>query len=68
MSSAPRSPAERVNDVDRIVREMQRSVREALAQHRLAGNPVPVWQDGRVRWIPPGEIPVGSEDGGPTKD
>jgi hypothetical protein len=42
MSSVNSTPAERVNDVPRIVEEMQRSVREALARHRLAGNPVAV--------------------------
>jgi len=58
MSAEKPNPAERVNDVERILKEMQRAVREALARHKLAGNPVPVWEDGRVRWIPAEEIPV----------
>jgi hypothetical protein len=58
MSGAKPNPTERVDDIDRILIEMQRAVREALARHKLAGNPVPVWEDGRVRWIPAEEIPV----------
>jgi hypothetical protein len=33
-------------------------VREALKRHKLAGNPVCVWRDGKVVWIPPEEIPI----------
>jgi len=36
------------------------AVREALAVHRRAGNPVAVWRNDRVEWIPANEIP---EDG-----
>jgi hypothetical protein len=53
-----RSPAERVGDVDRILFEMRQAVREALAQHRREGNPVAVWRNGRVEWIPAEEIRV----------
>ncbi|MBI3947489.1 MAG: hypothetical protein HY321_16320 [Armatimonadetes bacterium] len=53
-----RTPAERVSDLPRILHEMGEAVREALARHRRLGNPVAVWRDGRVQWIPPEEIPV----------
>ena len=52
-----RSPAERVDDLDRIQFEMSEAVREALAVHRRAGNPVAVWRNERVEWIPANEIP-----------
>ena len=52
-----RSPAERVGDDDKILFEMSQAVREALGQHRRAGNPVAVWRDGRVELIPADEIP-----------
>jgi hypothetical protein len=26
--------------------------------HRRLGNPIAVWRDGRVVWIPPDQIPV----------
>ena len=52
-----RSSAERVDDLDRIQFEMSEAVREALAAHRRAGNPVAVWRNERVEWIPANEIP-----------
>jgi hypothetical protein len=36
---------------------LQRAVQEALLRHKQAGDPVAVWRDGRVVWIPPEEIP-----------
>ncbi len=58
------TPAERVNDIPRILRALRQAVREALLDHKRAGNPVAVWQDGRVVWIPPEEIPewTGTEE------
>lgn len=53
-----RSPAERVDDSALALREMRRAVREALLFHKRIGNPVAVWRDGKVVWIPPEEIPV----------
>jgi hypothetical protein len=32
---------------------MERAVREAVAEHHRAGNPVAVWQDGRVMLLYP---------------
>jgi hypothetical protein len=51
-------PADRVDNVDLILHAMRRGVREALARHRETGNPVAVWRDGRVVWIPAEMIPV----------
>jgi hypothetical protein len=51
------SPAERVEDDDKIVFEMRQAVREALGQHKRAGNPVAVWRNERVEWIPTDQIP-----------
>jgi len=55
------APSERVHDEARILRALQRAVRRALRQHKLAGNPVAVWRDGQVVWIPPEDIPIGPE-------
>lgn len=41
-----------------IARVMRTAVREALLQHKHAGNPVAEWRDGKVVWIPPEEIRV----------
>ena len=49
---------ERINDLPRILHAMRQGVRRALARHRQNGNPVAVWRDGRVVWIPADEIPV----------
>jgi len=48
----------RINDIPRITRALQQAVREALWQHKIAGDPIVVWQNGRVEWIPAEEIPV----------
>jgi hypothetical protein len=56
------TPAERVYDTDRMLRAMRRAVREALQDHKRAGNPVAVWQDGRVVWVQPEDIPDFTED------
>ena len=60
MSSSPdtRSPAERVEDIPLILAAMRQAVREALLRHKQAGNPVAVWQDGKVVWVQPEDIVV----------
>ncbi|MGH9381599.1 MAG: hypothetical protein ACRD2Z_13430 [Thermoanaerobaculia bacterium] len=58
VSAAESRPLDRVDDIPRITRALRRAVREALWQHKIAGNPVAVWRNGRVEWIPPEEIPV----------
>ena len=57
VSADSRAPAERVEDDDKILFEMRQAVREALGQHKRAGNPVAVWRDERVEWIPAVQIP-----------
>lgn len=56
---ASRPPAERINDHSRILDALRQAVREALLNHKRAGNPVAVWQNERVEWIQPEDIPVG---------
>jgi len=56
------TPAERVDDLPRISRALELAVREALQDHKRAGNPVAVWRNGRVEWIPPEEIPDPPEE------
>ena len=51
-------PADRVDDIPRALRALRLAVRDALRQHKLAGNPVAVWRDGRVVWIQPEDIPT----------
>lgn len=45
-----------------IDRALEAAVREALRQHKRAGNPVVEWRDGEIHWIPPDEIEVTDKD------
>jgi hypothetical protein len=47
---------ERAQDLDLVARALRRAVREALRQHKQAGNPIAAWRDGRVVWIEPEDI------------
>lgn len=51
------TPAQRVDDIPRTLRALREAVQEALLRHKLAGNPVAIWKDGRVEWIRPEDIP-----------
>ncbi len=50
-------PHRRVDDRERILEALTKAVREAIERHRVAGNPIAVWKNGRVEWIPPEDIP-----------
>jgi hypothetical protein len=56
------TPAERVDDIPRILRALRSAVREALAAHKRAGNSVVIWQDERVVWVEAADIPDDLED------
>ena len=59
----PSSPLhERVQDIALVQQALARAVHAALLRHKQAGNPVCESRDGRVVWIAPEDIPVGSED------
>lgn len=70
-SASSPAPVERVQDVARITAALRQAVQEALLGHKQAGNPVAIWRDNRVVWVPAEEIPVASrvaEDApGPTE-
>jgi len=38
---------------------LRQAVQEALLRHKQAGNPIAAWQDGKLVWIRPEDIPVG---------
>jgi hypothetical protein len=46
----------RVSNVKDIVKAVSEAMREAKRRHKLLGNPIVVWKDGKVVWIPPEEI------------
>lgn len=37
---------------------LQKGVKVALLQHKRAGNPVVSWDEGKIVWIQPEDIPV----------
>jgi hypothetical protein len=45
-----------------IEKVLQRAVRHALWVHKRLGNSIAVWEDGKVRIIPPEEIDVPDDD------
>ena len=54
----PLAPEERTRDHSRISTALRRAVQGALLSHKQAGNPVAIWQDERVVWVPAEDIPV----------
>ena len=46
-----RTPAERVDDIPLILRALRAAVRDVLAAHKRAGNPVAVWRDECGVWV-----------------
>jgi hypothetical protein len=49
--------AARIAQAEAIERAVQDAVRDALRRHKRLGNPIVVWEDEQLRWIPPEEIP-----------
>jgi hypothetical protein len=52
-------------DISRIIAEgteidaaLKQAVQKAVLQHKLAGNPIVVMQDGKMVWLKPEEIQV----------
>ncbi len=46
------------DDTREVTRRFSLAVREALLDHKRAGNPVAIWRDGKVVIVPPEEIEV----------
>ncbi len=47
-----------LKDNDKITQALKKAGKQALLKHKQSGNPVAIWQDGKVVWIPPEEIEV----------
>lgn len=61
-SGSNRSLSDRLLDVELIERALRKAVREALRQHKVAGNPIAISRDGQVVWLRPDEIPDSAAD------
>lgn len=56
--SKPQIDLEQIlSDDSKIETAVRRAVREAIARHKRAGNPIAVWREGKVVWLSPEEIP-----------
>jgi hypothetical protein len=67
MTTSPdsdRTPAQRVDDIPRVLSALKEAVQEALLRHKLAGNAVAVWRNGRVEWVAPEDIPLQTKGAG----
>jgi predicted metal-dependent phosphotriesterase family hydrolase len=51
-------PIDRCNDTAAITAAMRKGVRAALISHKQTGDPICVWEDGKVVWIPADEIVI----------
>jgi hypothetical protein len=41
---------------------MNKAVRDAVRLHKRMGLPMAAWQDGKVVWIPPEQLPLEGEE------
>ena len=48
-------------DDEKISQSMGRAVQNALRMHKLLGQPIVIWRDGKVVWVPPEEIELEEE-------
>lgn len=46
---------------DLIAAALAQATWDVLRQHKAAGNPVAVWQDEKVVWIPPEQIEIADD-------
>ncbi|RJQ50601.1 MAG: hypothetical protein C4526_11670 [Nitrospiraceae bacterium] len=58
MSETKKNIDEFFNNGSEIDEALQKAVKEALLQHKKAGNPVVSWKDGQIVWIQPDDIIV----------
>ena len=53
-----RTISELMDDDEFVTRALRKGVHNALRMHKLLGNPVCEWRDGKVVWIPASKIRV----------
>lgn len=62
LSDAAENPrAANIAAAERVRAAVAAGVRDALIMHKKLGNPIVVWEDGKVRWIPADEITIPEE-------
>jgi hypothetical protein len=58
-----RTISERIKDNDLVLNAMDKAVHDALRVHKLLGQPIVTWQDGKVKIVPPEEIVLDESNG-----
>ncbi|MBI3407416.1 MAG: hypothetical protein HY040_03545 [Planctomycetes bacterium] len=59
--------ADAFDDDQEMERAMGEAVRSAVRTHKLLGQPIVIWRDGKVVWVPPEEIEVDERSDGNGK-
>lgn len=52
---------ERMRDTPRLLKAMDKAVHDALRKHKLLGESIVVWEDGKVKIIPADQIALNGE-------
>jgi hypothetical protein len=66
-SNLEKSIPELMGDNEGIGQAMESAVYKALRTHKLLGQPIVVWRDGKVVWVPPEEIELPGEKNGKSE-
>lgn len=53
-----------LKDRPRVQKALREAVQKAIRFHKAMGRPIIVWEDGKVKIIPPEQIPVNGEANG----
>lgn len=62
MAKKPSSEvAQILAEAEKMEAAVQAAVRDALIQHKRAGNPIAVWENNQVVWIEPEQIEIPEE-------
>lgn len=58
----PADVARQIAEAEEMARAVRKAVREAVLDHKRAGNPVATWKDEKVAWIQPEDIDLPEEE------
>lgn len=60
--AAPKSRQIDFGNDEAVGHALGTAVRDALRKHKRLGQSIVIWQDGKVVWVAPEDIPVGLAD------
>jgi hypothetical protein len=58
MKNGEKTIPEMMRDNDLLFGAMAEAIHETVREHKLLGQPIVVWRDCKVVWVPPEEIEV----------